>query len=258
MATTWCLPASRSSGRTPVARPAKVRDHDDERTLARGARDPRHRLRQRHPGGAVRLVPVAEREQQADEPGPTLGRREDALGRAAEADEPHAVPADGRRVTDGQGDAERDVGLAPRRRAEAHRGGEVEDDPRDEHPLGEMDAHVRLGGAGGDVPVDQPDVVARDVRPDLGELRPAAEERRAVVSCEQSVHTARDRQLERLEQALGDRSRPRPVRCRLCAECPQDADHAAAGLPSSSLGCGTAAMTASSTSSALRSSASAW
>jgi len=72
------------------------------------------------------------------------------------------------------------------------------------------------------------------------------------------VDAARDGQLERLQQALGDRPRAGTVGSRLGAECLEDSDHAAAGLPSSSRGCGTAAITASRTSSALRSSASAW
>jgi hypothetical protein len=61
--------------------------------------------------------------------------------------------------------------------AEVHGGGGVEHEPRDQHPLGELNADMRLTRAGRDVPVDPANVVAWDVRPDLGELRSLAEER---------------------------------------------------------------------------------
>ncbi len=86
-----------------------------------------------------------------------------------------------------------DVGLAPVCRAERHRHRVVEQDPADEHPLGQVDAHVRLAGACGDVPVDVADVVfPGHVRPHLGELGAAAEHVRAVVAREQAFHTAND------------------------------------------------------------------
>ena len=170
---------------------------------------------------------------------------------------PDAVAADRGRVPDGKGHAQGDVGLAPRRGPEGHRRRHVEHDPGHEHPLREVDADVRLGRPRGDVPVDQPDVVAGDVRAHLRELRPAAEQRRPVVAGEHAVHPPGDGQLERLQQALGHGAGPWAVGCRLRAECLEDADHAAADLPSSRRGCGTAAITASRTSSAERSSASA-
>ena len=46
-------------------------------------------------------------------------------------------------------------------------------------PLGDVHAHVRLAGARGDVPVDQPDVVAEHVRPHLRELGAVAERPRS-------------------------------------------------------------------------------
>ena len=142
--------------------------------------------------------------------------------------------------------------------AERHRRRRVEDDPRDEHALGEVDADVRLRRPRGDVPVDLAHVVPRHVRAHLRQLGAAAEQGRPVVAGEQPVDAPGDRQLERLEQRVGHGPGPGSVRGRLGAERTQDADHAAAGLPSSSRGCGTAAITASSTSSADRSSASAW
>ena len=60
--------------------------------------------------------------------------------------------------------------------------------------------------AGGDVPVDPPDVVARLVGADLGELRAAAEVAGPVVPGDEAADLARDRQLERAEQRLGRRA----------------------------------------------------
>ena len=139
-----------------------------------------------------------------------------------------------------------------------HAGRRVEHDPGHEHALREVDPHVRHGRPRGHVPVDQPDVVAGDVGTHLGELGAPPEQRRAVVAGEQAVDATGDRQLERLEQRVRNRPGAGPGGCRLGAECAKGGRHAAAGLPSSRRGCGTAAITASSTSSAERSSASAW
>ena len=97
---------------------------------------------------------------------PWRGRRQrGSLG--AERDEPEPVPAPRRGVADRERDAFGHVGLAPLGRAERHRGRRVEDEPGDEDALGELDADVRLAGAGGDVPVDPADVVAGLVRAHL-------------------------------------------------------------------------------------------
>src|SRR5699024_3480613 len=124
------VPACETKQRlAPVARPAEVRDDDDERTLARRSGDAGERLRELHARGAVRLVALAQREEQADETRPALGGLQHALRRTAEADEPDAVAANRRGVPDREGHAERDVGLAPARGAEGHRGRQVEHDP---------------------------------------------------------------------------------------------------------------------------------
>ena len=206
---------------------------------------------------APRLA-VAEREQQPDEPRAPLRRRQHAARSAPKPTRPTRFP---RTVAAWPtASATPSATSALRRSAvpKRHRRRRVEHEPRDEHALGEVDADVRLRRPRGDVPVDQAHVVARHVRPHLRELGAAAEQRRAVVAREQPVDAPRDRQLERLEQRVGNGPRPGPVGRRLGAERAEDADHAAAGLPSSSRGCGTAAITASSTSSADRSSASAW
>ena len=201
---TSCRPARREQRAPPVARAAEVGDDDDERALARRARRraraPRRAASRRR---AVRLVPVAEGEEQADEPRPSLRRRQDALGRAAEADDADPVAAHRRDVADRERHAVRDVRLAPVRGAERHRRRDVEHDPRDEHALGEVDADVRLGRPRGHVPVDPPHVVARHVRPHLRELGAAAEQGRAVVAREQAVDPPGDRQVERLSRPSG-------------------------------------------------------
>ena len=68
-----------------------------------------------------------------------------------------------------------------------------------------LHADVRLAGPRGDVPVDLAHVVAERVRADLRELASLPEEPRAVVAREQPFHPPRDRDLERAQQALGDR-----------------------------------------------------
>ena len=153
-------------------------------------------------------------------------------------------------------DAERDVGLAAVGRAEPHRERAVEHDPGHEDALGELHPDVRLPRAGRHVPVDQPDVVTRHVRAHLGELAAAAEQVRAVIAREEAVDPAADRELEGAEQRLRHRPGAGALRRLDDTECPQ-AGHAATGLPSSSGGAATLASTASSTSSAVRCSASA-
>jgi hypothetical protein len=136
--------------------------------------------------------------------------------RVAEGDDPEAVPAARRDVPERDRDSLGDIGLAPIGRAEAHRRGRVEDEPRDEHPLGVLHAHVRLAGSRRDVPVDLADVVAGRVRTDLRELAPVAEQLRAVVAGEQPLHPASDGDVQRVQQPVGERPRPGPSRSRRC------------------------------------------
>src|SRR5439155_11123554 len=95
------------------------------------------------------------------------------------------------------------------------------------------------------VPVDPADVVAGNVRTNLRELGPVAEEDGAVVAGKQSLHPPPDAELERAEH--GDRhragSRPRGGRSR--SEARQCA-HAALFGTRSIWGAGTAASTSSS------------
>ena len=71
-----------------------------------------------------------------------------------------------------------------------------------------------IGRPGGDVPVDPADVVARLVRPDLGELGAAAEVVGPVFAGQQAADPAPDGQVERAEERLGRRAGPGTLRVR--------------------------------------------
>jgi hypothetical protein len=175
----------------------------------------------------------------------------------AERDRAEPVAAACRDVTERNCDSLGDVGLAPVGGPEKHRGRRVEDDPGHEYPLGLPHADVRLASAGRDVPVDRADVVARNVRPDLRELRSLALENRPVIPGEQPFHPAADRHVERAQQPFRDRSRAGTVRPDLGAEGSGEG-HAAVVRARSILGTGTAASTLSRIVSGLTSSANAW
>src|SRR6185436_314909 len=113
---------------------------------------------------------LAELAEETDQAEPSLANRRRPSFTVAEGHDAEPVAPPRRNVAERERDALRDVGLPPLGCAELHRRRRVEDEPRDEHALGLLDAHVRLGRPRGDVPVDLPDVVARDVRPDLREL----------------------------------------------------------------------------------------
>ena len=202
----------------PVARPPRSGDDDDERALARSPRHAGQRLRELHPRGAVRLVAVAQREEQADQARPALRRRQHALRRSAEAEQPDAVAPDRRCVPHRESHAERDVGLASGRRAERHRRRQVEHDPGDEDALRQVDADVRLRRR---AVTFQSISRTSSPRGRTAAPAPTRSRDRAAPSDgrgEQPVDAARDGQLERL---AGPR-RPAPGRTvgsRLGAEC---------------------------------------
>ena len=157
----------------PVARPAEVGDDDDERALARErARRARAPRRARSRRARVRLRLAAECREQARRARRGPARGGSACGSSSpNVDDAEPVTAPCREVAERDRDAFGDVRLAPVGGAELHRRRDVEHEPGDEHALGEVDAHVRLARARGHVPVDAAHVVARDVRPDLRELR---------------------------------------------------------------------------------------
>ena len=245
----------------PVERPAEVGDDDDERALsrerARPARSVTERRRADPPSTVFVVVLGAERGEKADQPDPALSGRERLRVPVAEGDDAEPVAAAARDVADRERDALGHVGLAAVGRAEGHRRRRVEHEPGDEHALGELDADVRLAGAGGDVPLDLAHVVPGDVGAHLRELGALPEDRRAVVACEHALDPPADADVERPQEQLGHRPRagrigPRRPRQRVGRA------HAALVRARSTWGTGTAASTASRIRSASVSSASAW
>ena len=224
----------------PLERAAEVGHEDDLAAGRRAAGDePERRLGRarlvgerldvaragpRAVAGRLRRAVELRVEQRREERGPAGARRDGAIHGAAERDDAEAVAALGGEVGHRDRHALGHVGLAPVGGAELHRRRAVEHEPRRERPLRDVDADVRDLHPGGDVPVDPPDVVARLVRPDLGELRAAAEVAGPVVPGDEAADLARDRQLERAEQRLGRRAGagtgrragagPRAVPCR--------------------------------------------
>ena len=156
---------------------------------------------------------VAEREQEPDEAGSTLRRRQGSASRRR-SDEADAVPAHAGGVTERERHAHRDVGLAAIGRPEPHRRRLVEHDPRDEHALGELHADVRLR-----VRAVTFQSIRRTSSPGSYGLtcasslpRPSSAERWSPAS-RPSTRRA-DRELERPEQRLRHRPRAGPLRRR--------------------------------------------
>ncbi len=265
-ATTSCRPASWSSGRPPVARAAEVGDDDDhERPLPGRAGEPVERRRERDEPGpaAVPVVVLAQAEQQADEARAPLGRLEHALGaRRRSRRGPTRLP---RSVAAWPIASVTPSATSALRRSAVPNAidGEVSStihvtSTRSARWTRTCGSVVRAVTFQSISRTSSPGTYGRTCassvpRPSSAERwSPASSPstRRAIVSSS-ALSSARGRAPGRAA-AWG----------RLGAECARgDAVahwHAAAGLPSSRRGCGTAAITASSTSSAERSSASAW
>ena len=171
-ASTACRPASRSSGARQSSGPRKSETTTTSARWRRDAVGELERVAQRA-GAGRRRARAAAAACRAARGGPAAAARRSAR---AERDRAEPVAAARRRVADRDRDAFRDVGLPAVGRAERHRRRRVEHEPRHEHALGELDAHVRLAGARRHVPLDPPHVVARLVRAHLPEL--AADARR--------------------------------------------------------------------------------
>ena len=109
-------------------------------------------------------------------------------------------------MAESERDAFGDVPFAPVGSAEGHRRGRVEQEPRLDGALGDVDADVRLAGAGGHVPVDQADVVAGDVGAHLGQLGTIAERPGAVIAGEQPVDPGPNDEVHLAQQCRGQRA----------------------------------------------------
>ena len=112
------------------------------------------------------------------------------------------VAAAPREVRDGGERGDGEVALLARGGAEVEAGREVDEHPRLQLAVGDGLAHVRLGGAGGDRPVDAPHVVAGLVGAGLAGLGARAGDEPEVVALQQPVQPDPHRQLERLERGL--------------------------------------------------------
>src|SRR4029450_13322203 len=107
---------------------------------------------------------------------------------------------------------------------------------------------------GGRIPVDSAHVVAGLPLPHLGDLGAEPDRGGAVLACAQPLDPAPDLEVERPQQRLGERARPRPVRGPLSQW--NRGGHAARSTTSIS-GTGTASRTASTIAAASTSAASA-
>ena len=160
-----------------AGRGSRRRGSRGRRAGAAALRDPEGLGRRR---GTAGRPPRPSRPRDGEASSPSRPARPAAGGRrrscaTAERHDPEAVAPLGREVADRDRDALGDVGLAPVGGAERHRRRHVEQEPRRQRPLGDVDADVRDRRPGGDVPVDPADVVAGLVGADLGQLGAAAE-----------------------------------------------------------------------------------
>ena len=221
--------------RPPVARAAEV-GHDDDHCPPPGQTpDPAQSGAERGRAGRleVRLAPQREQErEQAAVPLPC--RRRDGVA-VAEGGKSEPVPAADREVADCQGDAFGHVPLPPVGGAEGHRRRGVQEQPRLDGALGDVDADVRLAGTCGDVPVDQAHVVPRRVGPHLRELGPVAGGPRAVVAREQAVDPPAHGQVDLAQQRSRERPGARSARRSGRTEC-VDVAHATSCRERSSCG----------------------
>ena len=211
--------AQRAQRRLPVARAAEVGDDDDEPARPReaGAARPTASVSVVPPGATASGRAAASSAARswassAEQPEPALLRAQDArLLRVAEGEHAEPVAAARGHVADGERHALGDVGLAPLRGAEGHRGRDVEHEPRGHRALADVHAHVRLAHARGHVPVDVADVVARLVGPDRRELGARADLRREVVARHERLDPAQHGEVERAQDRVRDRPGPGPV-----------------------------------------------
>jgi len=98
--------------------------------------------------------------------------------------------------------AGQDVAFGVTRRAEVHRGADVEQKPGGHIAVFRVDAHVRGGEARGDVPVDVAHVVVRLVGAQVGQVNAGTAHQRAGVALQQAVQAAHHRPFQPQQQSL--------------------------------------------------------
>ena len=220
------------SGGTPaprsgLARPSCPRKSDTTATRPgkRAARASRARLRGRPagspwPSGATPRSTA--RSTAAAAPRPPRGGS-GHLALAAGHDQGHPPTAPGRQPGQHAHRALGHVGLQPLGGAERHRGGHVQHEPGGHRALGHVEPHVRLARAGGGGCVQAADVVTGLVGAQRRRARCPAPPRRPVLPRERAAGAPGERQVQRLDEAPGDRPRapggPRPAQRRQAPGC---------------------------------------
>ena len=186
MARTVWRPATSVSGATPVERAAEVGDDDDDarglvRDAATSASARAGGRRRRRPPRAVRW---RGRRSRPSIPLPATGRRASRVSRPApKVDDAEPVASGGRRT--GRRRARRPRPRRPCAGRRSRSASTAEWSSRSHAVSWRSGTSSRTCGtsaAGGGVPVDAPDVVARLVRPDAVEVQPVPEAAAAVVA----------------------------------------------------------------------------
>ena len=187
---------------------AEIGDDDDEAGLPSKSGQPPQPGR--HPVDVLVAVDrdaLGEQPRERDHPRLRAPWSQDPRSLCAGRQQPDAAGAADPDPPEHECDAFGDIGLQPPRRAERHRRGDVEHDPRRQRPLRDMQADVRHARAArGRGRVDVTDVIADLVRPDLGEFHPEPNPRRAAFARQRPRQQPVDRDVERLDQRLWDRA----------------------------------------------------
>ena len=147
--------------------------------------------------------PVLQAVQQVQHMLATTAGRDDRVDAAAieQGADPVAMPR--KQACQDGGEVARDMALALLARAEVHRRAQVQQEPGGHLAVLGEHAHVRRGGACGDVPVDVAHVVVVLVLAQVGQVQAAATQQGAVVTLEQPVQPADHRPLQLAQQPLG-------------------------------------------------------
>ncbi len=204
---TACRPAT--SVRRPIQSRGPRKSETTTTTPGRAARgaDERQGAGRRRPAGRALVRRFGrERPEQAQHPAATAGGRADPLLAVTERDDAEPVPAAGGEPPDHERGPLGHVGLAPIGRAEVHRRGAVEQQPRRQLTIRHVLADLRHEGSRRRVPVDPAHVIPRLVRSDPIELEAVPPTEAEVIATALPADTAVERELQLAHQPVGDGS----------------------------------------------------